>query len=72
MQDQISTILLDLPTSVKGLVTFGSDGMPLIVLNSRMTHEQQKKTYIHELNHIQRGDLWNPEYNDSVEYGGAS
>ena len=71
MIDEARAILIDLPTKVRGFCTFGSDGMPLIVLNSRLTHEQQRKTYIHELNHIKRGDLWNDEYDDSVEYGDA-
>ena len=71
LDNDVTTVLQDLPTRIRGFVTFGSDGNPLIVINSRMTVEQQKRTYVHELNHIRRGDLWNPEYDDSVEYGDA-
>lgn len=71
VNDNITTILADLPTTVHGFVTFGSDYQPLIVINSRMTVEQQRKTYRHELNHILRGDLWDEDYTDETEYGDA-
>ena len=57
---------MDLPTTVRGFVTVGSDYEPCIVINARMTKEQQKKTWFHEMNHIEHNDLDNPLYN---EYG---
>lgn len=59
--------LADLPTSVRGFVYHDDDGEIYIVLNSRLSHEQNLSTYVHELKHIRRGDLDNPNYH---EYGG--
>ena len=60
-------ILQDLPTSVRGFVFLGDDGEPVIVVNSRMTREQNRRTYKHEQSHIDRNELNEPTYN---EYGG--
>lgn len=59
--------LADLPTSVRGFVYHDDDGELYIVLNSRLSHEQNLSTFVHELKHIRRGDLDNPNY---YEYGG--
>lgn len=63
------TILMDLPTSVRGLVFHDDDGDPVIVLNARLTREQNLRTYDHERRHIARGELSDPDY---IEYGGLS
>lgn len=62
----VPVVLKDLPGRVRGFVTIGSDFEPIIVLNSRCTVEQQRKTYKHEMDHIRNGDLWNENYQ---EYG---
>lgn len=59
--------LADLPTSVRGFVYHDDDGEMYIVLNSRLSHEQNLSTFVHELKHIRRGDLDNTNYQ---EYGG--
>ncbi len=59
--------LMNLPTSVRGFVYHDDDGEIYIVLNSRLSHEQNLSTYVHELKHVQRGDLDNMNYH---EYGG--
>lgn len=59
---------MDLPTTVRGFVSLGSDYHPCIIINARLTKEQQKKTYLHELRHIQNGQLDDETYN---EYGAA-
>lgn len=59
--------LADLPTSVRGFVYHDDDGEMYIVLNSRLSHEQNLSTFVHELKHIRRGDLDDPNYH---EYGG--
>lgn len=48
--------LVDLPPRVRGFVT-KRDGEPVIVLNARLTREQNRKTYLHELRHIRNGDF---------------
>lgn len=49
-------IVMDLPTTIKGFVYIDSTYSHVIVLNARMTHEIQKQTYDHEMNHIIHGD----------------
>ena len=61
-------ILLDLPTSVRGFVFLDENGDPAIVLNARLTREQNRRTYDHEKDHIDRDELHDQTYN---EYGGA-
>jgi hypothetical protein len=68
MEDN-TVILEDLPTSVRGFVFQGDDGEPVIVVNSRLTREQNRRTYDHERGHIERGDMYEPTYN---EYGGKT
>lgn len=63
------TILMDLPTSVRGLVFHDDDGDPVIVLNARLTREANRKTYKHERDHIERGEMYDENYH---EYGGLS
>ena len=66
--EENEAILKDLPTSIRGFVFLGDDGEPVIVVNSRLTREQNRKTWNHERDHIRRGDMFEPTYN---EYGGA-
>lgn len=65
--EENEVLLQDLPTSVRGFVFQGEDGEPVIVVNSRLTREQNRRTYRHERKHIERGEMYEPTYN---EYGG--
>ena len=58
--------LLDLPTSIRGFVRETAEGYT-IVINSRMSSETQRKTYLHELEHIRRGDLDSLDDIDQIE-----
>ena len=60
-------ILADLPTSVRGFVFLDDEGEPVIVVNSRLTREQNRKTFRHERRHIRRGDLTNKTYREYKE-----
>ena len=64
--EDVQVILMDLPTHVRGFVCLGSDYNPCIVINARLSAEQQKKTYRHEMKHIINGDQYNDTYH---EYG---
>ena len=57
-------ILLDLPTSVRGFVFLDENGEPAIVLNARLTREQNRRTYDHEKSHIDRDELHDPTYHE--------
>ena len=65
--EENEVILQDLPTSVRGFVYQDNDGEARIVVNSRLTREANRKTFDHERGHIDRGEMFEPTYN---EYGG--
>jgi hypothetical protein len=69
MTEDRPAILDNLPTSVKGFCFHDNDGEAFIVLNARLTWEQNRRTYDHEKRHIDRGDMYDATYN---EYGGGS
>lgn len=48
---------MDLPYRIKGFVSQNSDGTYTIILNSRLSKEQNFKTCLHELNHIKNKDF---------------
>lgn len=53
----VNTILVDMPTRMKGQTVKNEDGSYSVFLNSRMASNQIEKTYIHEIEHIQNGDF---------------
>lgn len=65
--ENIQTVLLDLPTTVKGFSKSNSDMTYTIVLNARLTREQQEETYRHELEHITKDDFYSGDSADMVE-----
>jgi len=62
----VPVVLARLARNVHGFCTIGSDYEPIIVLNVQLSPEQMRRTYLHELRHLQKGDLWNESYD---EYG---
>ncbi len=56
MEEYINVVYADMPTSVRSYVVSNADTSYTIILNSRLSHEQQLLSYKHELNHIRRGD----------------
>ena len=68
MTNEIRTILQDLPVSVHGFCFHDDDGQPVVVLNARLSAEKRMKAYRHELEHIERGEMFNEDYH---EYGGG-
>lgn len=50
-------VLVDLPCSVKGFVRKNEDESFTIVINSRLSYEQQTAIYKHEVAHIMNGDF---------------
>ena len=65
--DENTVILKDLPTSVRGLVFLDDDGEPVIVVNSRLTREQNRRTFRHEKKHIKKNELTKLDYNEYKE-----
>ena len=64
MTEDRPAILDNLPTSVKGFCFHDNDGEAFIVLNARLTREQNLRTYDHEKEHIKRGDMYDVTYNE--------
>ena len=62
--DEEKVILQDLPTSVRGFCYHDNDGEEYVVLNSRLTREQNRRTYDHERGHLDRGEMYEPNYNE--------
>ena len=60
----IPIVLKDLPVHIRGFVCLGSDYEPVIIINSRLSREQQLRTYMHEMKHIQRDELINDNYHE--------
>ena len=65
--DENRVILQDLPTSVRGFVFQDDEGEPVIVVNSRLSREQNRKTFRHEKKHIKLNELTDPAYNEYSE-----
>ena len=57
-------ILQDLPTSVRGFVFLGDDGEPVIVVNSRLTREANRRTFRHEKKHVKKNQLTDKKYKE--------
>ena len=60
----VPVIFKDLPVKIHGFVCLGSDYEPIIIINSRLSREQQQKAYRHELLHIQRGEMFDINYHE--------
>lgn len=56
--------LMDLPTSVRGFCYHDDNGEEFIILNSRLTHEQNRKTFDHEMEHIENEEMYDQNYNE--------
>ena len=67
MDNERHVKLMDLPTSVRGYCYHDDDGEEYIILNARLTREANQKSFRHELEHIERGDMYDMDYH---EYGG--
>ena len=53
---EIFTRLIKMPSRIKGYTAIDNDGNYNIYLNEQLSQEQQRKTYLHEMAHIARGD----------------
>ena len=61
--------LENMPTTFRGFCYHDNDGEEFIVLNARHTRETNRRTWDHERRHIDRGELYEPTYD---EYGGMN
>lgn len=61
----VNVRLLQLPVTIRGFVKENEDGTYTIVLNSRLSYEQNLKTYKHELSHITNNDFQKHDVNEA-------
>jgi hypothetical protein len=54
--DNVFVSYVDLPATIRSFVVSNDDSTYTIILNSKLSHEQNLISYIHELEHIKRGD----------------
>lgn len=54
--DNINVKLIDLPCSVRSYVVANDDMSYTIILNSRLSYQQNALSYAHECRHIANGD----------------
>lgn len=52
----INILYANMPTSIRSYVVSNADMTYTIVLNCRLSHEQNILSYSHELGHIRNGD----------------
>lgn len=69
MTPEIFIVFVDgFPTTVKAYTKENPDSSYTILINSKISYEQQKKSYEHEMNHIINGDIDSSDNADSIEY----
>lgn len=54
--------LENMPTTIRGLCYHDTDGEEYIILNARMTREANRRSWLHEMKHIERGELYDPAF----------
>lgn len=60
-------MLVNLPTTVRGFCYHDDNGDPVIVVNARLSREQNQRTFFHEKHHIRNGDMDNKGYHEYKE-----
>lgn len=56
MEDEIFTYYANMPTTIRSFVVSNSDMSFTIIINARISSDQQLRAYLHELRHIKNGD----------------
>lgn len=59
--------LEDIPHTIGAYVTYNADDTYTIVINAHWSYDMQRAAYLHELQHIRRGDLFNSAPIEQVE-----
>ena len=52
MIQDVNVVFLDFPNKGKEMVVENEDGTYTVLINARLTHEQQLKEYLHAIGHI--------------------
>ena len=65
--DVCISVVHNLSTKIKGIITVDSDGNPYIFINGNLSEAEQKKALEHELIHLKRNDLYSDEPAHEIE-----
>lgn len=57
MEEDVYTLLMHLPPHVHGFSRRNKDDTYTIVLNDGICREAQEEAYLHEMEHIEKGDF---------------
>jgi len=68
MGENIIVRLVSMPASVRGFTIADQDGNYNVYINRALTRESQQDTYLHELRHIERGDLYSDKPVSEIEW----
>ena len=55
---EIFVRIVPFPCAVGGMVIPNDDGTYNVYINANLSNQRQRKAFIHELMHIERGDLY--------------
>ena len=66
--ENIIVLYKDMPTRIRSFVLPDNFGNYMVVLNSRLSHEQNLKSMQHEIEHIEKGDYENIHNVDVLEF----
>ena len=62
--ENCNIVLSNMPTTIKAYTVYNADGTYTIVINARLSNEQQRMSCYHEMRHIQNGD-----YDKEIDVG---
>lgn len=66
-KDVFISIVYNLSTKIKGLLTVDFDGNSYIIINGNLSESEQKKALEHELIHLERNDLYSDRPAHEIE-----
>ena len=67
MTEERQARLVNMPTTYHGFCYHDDDGEEFVVLNARLTREANRETWLHEREHIRRGDMYDTTYREYEE-----
>ena len=68
MTQDVNTILVDMPCSIRAYTVANADLTYTVVINAKLNHELQIESYQHELEHITNGDYDRKYSADLIEF----
>ena len=57
MKRDVNIVLIDFPTRGKEMITENEDGSFTVLINARLSYEEQIKAYEHAMRHVENADF---------------